>query len=256
MTPSVARREPYQLVTPHPAPHQSTCVWYECYLVPVRSASGAEDRPNTQIVKDINCSPTTCIVCFDTKFLGQSIRLYVLWPINEIMLLIESLSVLVVSCWQRHMCLAVNCLKSSGNRVCCKLKKICIWLRARAHTRTHALRSRSFVSCDSHDNYRCFPSTKWTDCCVQWTWTMLFVKQEINFCTRVYFRRFVHVCNLGDEEVLHRIKEERNILHTTFTYIITHIKANWVGHISSRNSLLKHACRSNGRREEKARKDS
>jgi hypothetical protein len=67
------------------------------------------------------------------------------------------------------------------------------------------------------------------------------VKQEMNFCTLVYFRRFVHVCNLGDEEVLHRIKEERNVLHTTFTYNLTHIKANWVGHILSRNSLLKHA---------------
>lgn len=85
---------------------------------------------------------------------------------------------------------------------------------------------------------------------------MLSVKQEINFCTRVYFRRFVHVCNLGDEEILHRIKEERNVLHTTFTYNIAHIKANWVGHIFVRNSLLKYACRRNDRGEEKTRKNS
>jgi hypothetical protein len=114
MTPSVARREPYQLVTPHPAPHRRTCVWYECYLVSVGSATGAEDRPNTQ---NINCSCTTCIVCFDSSFLGQSICLYVLWPINEIMPLKESLSVLLLSCWQRRMCLAANRLKSSGNSV-------------------------------------------------------------------------------------------------------------------------------------------
>jgi len=49
---------------------------------------------------------------------------------------------------------------------------------------------------------------------------MLSVKQEINFCTRVYFRRFVRMCNIGDDEVLHRIKEERNILPATFTYNI------------------------------------
>jgi hypothetical protein len=37
------------------------------------------------------------------------------------------------------------------------------------------------------------------------------------------------------EEVLHRVKEERNILHT-----IKRRKANWIGHILSRNCLLKH----------------
>lgn len=181
--------------------------------------------------------------------------LYVLWPINEIMLLKESLSVLVLSCWQRHMCLAAN-WSPVATACAVNLRKHAFGYahaHTRAQARTHALRARSLVSYDSHNKYRCFPSTKWTNCCVQWTWTILFV---INFCTRVYFRWFVHVCNLGNEEVLHRIKEERNILHATFTYIITHIKANWVGHISSRNSLLKHACRSNGRREEKARKNS
>jgi hypothetical protein len=39
-----------------------------------------------------------------------------------------------------------------------------------------------------------------------------------------------------NEEVLHRIKEERNILHT-----IKRRKANWIDHILRRNCLLKHA---------------
>jgi hypothetical protein len=41
-----------------------------------------------------------------------------------------------------------------------------------------------------------------------------------------------------NEEVLHRVKEERNILHT-----IKRRKANWIwiGHILRRNCLLRHA---------------
>jgi hypothetical protein len=38
-----------------------------------------------------------------------------------------------------------------------------------------------------------------------------------------------------NEEVLHRVKEERNILDT-----IKRRKANWIGHIFRRNCLLKH----------------
>jgi hypothetical protein len=38
-----------------------------------------------------------------------------------------------------------------------------------------------------------------------------------------------------NEEVLHRVKEERNIVHT-----IKIRKANWIGHILRRNCLLKH----------------
>jgi hypothetical protein len=38
-----------------------------------------------------------------------------------------------------------------------------------------------------------------------------------------------------NEEVLHRVKEERNIVHT-----IKRRKANWIGHILHRNFLLKH----------------
>jgi hypothetical protein len=39
-----------------------------------------------------------------------------------------------------------------------------------------------------------------------------------------------------NEEVLQRVKEERNILHT-----IKGRKANWIGHLLRRNCLLKHA---------------
>jgi hypothetical protein len=38
-----------------------------------------------------------------------------------------------------------------------------------------------------------------------------------------------------NEEVLRRVKKERNILHT-----IKRRKANWIGHILRRNCLLKH----------------
>jgi hypothetical protein len=38
-----------------------------------------------------------------------------------------------------------------------------------------------------------------------------------------------------NEELLHRVKEERNILQ-----IIKRRKANWIGHILRRNCLLKH----------------
>jgi hypothetical protein len=38
-----------------------------------------------------------------------------------------------------------------------------------------------------------------------------------------------------NEEVSHRVEEERNILHT-----IKGRRANWIGHILHRNCLLKH----------------
>jgi hypothetical protein len=38
-----------------------------------------------------------------------------------------------------------------------------------------------------------------------------------------------------NEEVLHRVKEERDIVHT-----IKRRKTNWIGHILRRNCLLKH----------------
>jgi hypothetical protein len=41
--------------------------------------------------------------------------------------------------------------------------------------------------------------------------------------------------HVRNEEVLHRVKEERNTVHT-----IKRRKANWIGHILRRNCLLKH----------------
>jgi hypothetical protein len=38
-----------------------------------------------------------------------------------------------------------------------------------------------------------------------------------------------------NEDVLYRVKEERNIVHT-----IKRRKANWIGHMLRRNCLLKH----------------
>jgi hypothetical protein len=39
---------------------------------------------------------------------------------------------------------------------------------------------------------------------------------------------------VGNEEALHRGKEERNILHA-----VKRRKANWIGHVLRRNCLLK-----------------
>jgi hypothetical protein len=55
-------------------------------------------------------------------------------------------------------------------------------------------------------------------------------------------------------EVLHRVKEERNILQT-----VNRRKANWIGHILRRNCLLKHVLvgnieRKKDRRDGKTRK--
>ena len=38
-----------------------------------------------------------------------------------------------------------------------------------------------------------------------------------------------------NEEVLHRVKKERNVI-----YSVKRRKANWIGHILRRNCLLKH----------------
>jgi hypothetical protein len=43
-----------------------------------------------------------------------------------------------------------------------------------------------------------------------------------------------------NEEALHRVKEERNIVHT-----IKRMMANWIGHILRRNCLLKHVVEGN-----------
>ena len=43
-----------------------------------------------------------------------------------------------------------------------------------------------------------------------------------------------------NDKVLHRVKEERNIIDIT-----TRRKANWIGHILSKNCLLKHTIEGN-----------
>jgi len=50
------------------------------------------------------------------------------------------------------------------------------------------------------------------------------------------------------EEVLHRVKEERNILRT-----VNRRKANWIDHVLRRNCLLKHVME--GKIEEKRIRD-
>jgi hypothetical protein len=54
-----------------------------------------------------------------------------------------------------------------------------------------------------------------------WCWRIM---EKISWTDRV-----------RNEEVLHWVKEERNILHT-----IKRRKADWIGHILHRNCLLKH----------------
>jgi hypothetical protein len=48
--------------------------------------------------------------------------------------------------------------------------------------------------------------------------------------------KFGWTVHLKNEEVLHGVKEERNILHT-----IKRRRANWIGHILQRSCLLKHS---------------
>jgi hypothetical protein len=58
------------------------------------------------------------------------------------------------------------------------------------------------------------------------------------------------VDRVRNEEVLHRVKEERNILHT-----VKRRKADWIGHILRRNCLIKHVSEGmiEGRTDGKAR---
>jgi hypothetical protein len=54
-----------------------------------------------------------------------------------------------------------------------------------------------------------------------WCWRRM---EKISWTDRVRY-----------EEVLHRVKEERNVVHT-----MKRRKANWIGHILRRNCFLKH----------------
>jgi hypothetical protein len=60
---------------------------------------------------------------------------------------------------------------------------------------------------------------KYLESFVMWCWKRM---EKISWTDRV-----------RNEEVLHTVKEERNIVHTIKR------KANWIGHILRRNCLLK-----------------
>jgi hypothetical protein len=71
------------------------------------------------------------------------------------------------------------------------------------------------------------------------TWTLRKVDQKYLESIEMWcWRRMEKISwtdRMRNEEVLHRVNEERNILHT-----IKRRKANWIGHILRRNCLLKH----------------
>jgi hypothetical protein len=69
------------------------------------------------------------------------------------------------------------------------------------------------------------------------TWTFRTEDQEHLESFEVWCWPKIEICwtdRIVDEEILHRVKEERNILHTT-----TRKKASWIGHILRRNCLKK-----------------
>jgi hypothetical protein len=71
------------------------------------------------------------------------------------------------------------------------------------------------------------------------TWTLLKVDQKYLESFEMWCWRRMEKIGWTDrvrnEEVLHRVKEERNIIPT-----IKRRKVNWIGHILRRNCLLKH----------------
>jgi hypothetical protein len=71
------------------------------------------------------------------------------------------------------------------------------------------------------------------------TWTLRKVDQNYLESFEVWcWRRMEKISwtyRVRNEEVLHRVKEERNIVHA-----IKRRKADWIGHILRRNYLLKH----------------
>jgi hypothetical protein len=71
------------------------------------------------------------------------------------------------------------------------------------------------------------------------TWTFRKVDQKYLESFEMWcWRRMEKISwtdRVRNEEVLHRVKEERNIVHT-----IKIRNANWIGHILRRNRLLEH----------------
>jgi hypothetical protein len=69
------------------------------------------------------------------------------------------------------------------------------------------------------------------------TWTLGKVDPKYLESLDMWFWRRMEISwtdRVRNEEVLHRVKEERNIVHT-----VKRRKANWIGHILRRNCLLK-----------------
>jgi hypothetical protein len=84
------------------------------------------------------------------------------------------------------------------------------------------------------------------------TWTLLKVDQKYlerfeMWCWR-RIKKIIWTGRVKNEDVLHRVKDERNILRT-----IKRRKANWIGHILRRNCLFKEDRRKD-RSDEKTRK--
>jgi hypothetical protein len=70
------------------------------------------------------------------------------------------------------------------------------------------------------------------------TWTLWKIDPKCIYSSEMWCWRRMGKISWTDRvrnEVLHRVKEERNIL-----LIIKRRKANWIGHILRRNCLLKH----------------
>jgi hypothetical protein len=70
------------------------------------------------------------------------------------------------------------------------------------------------------------------------TWTLQKVDQKYLESSEMWCWRRMEISwtdRVRNEEILHIINEERNILHT-----IIRRKANWIGHILRKNCLLKH----------------
>jgi hypothetical protein len=71
------------------------------------------------------------------------------------------------------------------------------------------------------------------------TWTLQKLDQKYLESFEMWFwKRMKKISwkdHVSNEAVLHRVKEERNILHT-----IRQRKANWIGHILHKNCLIIH----------------
>jgi hypothetical protein len=89
-------------------------------------------------------------------------------------------------------------------------------------------------------------SVKPVKCCVRSialygaeTWTFREVDQKhLESFEMCYCRRMGEISwtdRVSKEEVLHRVKEERNIIHT-----VKRRKGNWIGHMSCRNCFLEY----------------